>query len=256
MDVGKLVGTGLAAFVICMIQSKYFPRKFHRGRPKGQVRNVCHMSLAWSLYFSVDWFCQREMNTREMDEKVFAAIATSGVGFLLIFVADCVARFGKGADKKGIAQAMRSICVALGILVGFGWEKAFDKAVDKLGAGAAKFTMMKPEFDKAILAFVLCALVVPAWRWYILTALEKVEKEDESAAPKEESSGNKVAPSDLGAPLLGTMKEGYAETLQQLEAGNRDLEVSISTITSELEELQNLADRLTAKKGAQQKRVI
>merc|ERR1712072_1560082 len=65
------------------------------------------------------------------------------------------------------AKASKSIITALGLALGFGWEKCFDLAVDHAG------DYVSPYGDTAIWAKVimcigLVAIVFPAWTHYIL----------------------------------------------------------------------------------------
>merc|ERR1719316_1150723 len=103
----------------------------------------------------------------------------SAVSCCIIFVLDKIADLdATGSDAD---EAIRTIIEALGILVGFSWEQSFDTAVDSI---TERVTAMPPPITKLLMSLCLVAIVLPAWRIYILQRVlileeEEMAKEDE-----------------------------------------------------------------------------
>eukprot|EP00928_Gymnodinium_smaydae_P020481 TRINITY_DN17914_c0_g2_i1.p1 TRINITY_DN17914_c0_g2~~TRINITY_DN17914_c0_g2_i1.p1 ORF type:complete len:653 (-),score=138.46 TRINITY_DN17914_c0_g2_i1:167-1855(-) len=140
--------------------------------------------FSWCIYFSADWFVRKMAPTLEsgMMRQVSMALLVTVFAMSGIWLVEKLtsAKFtGRRAHR-----AARSIVVALATLIGFSWEKCFDIAVtsvaDKTGS---------PAVAKVGMAIVLVAVVVPAWRWYILPdVLDMVEalEEEEDAEVAED----------------------------------------------------------------------
>lgn len=66
--------------------------------------------------------------------------------------------------------AIRSIMSAMGILIGFGWEQCFDASVDQIAeeTNQSKIGFVNPHTAKASLTLFCCALLIPAWKRYMI----------------------------------------------------------------------------------------
>merc|ERR1712050_700296 len=116
----------------------------------------------------------------------------------MIWLLDVIADLPEtGAD---IDKAIRAVVQALGILIGFSWEKAFDTAVE----GVSDFiSFFPPSGTKLGMAIVLAAVVVPAWRMHILpTILAFEEEEEEEEEQEEKAKDSEKGIEDLSKPLL------------------------------------------------------
>jgi hypothetical protein len=77
---------------------------------------------------------------------------------------------------------------ALGILIGFAWEKGFDAAVESACDRMEEDFKIPDVVSKMFLSVCLCALVIPAWRDFFLPQIQELglwqeeEEEDEEAA--------------------------------------------------------------------------
>lgn len=101
--------------------------------------------------------------------------------FGVIVVLDKIAAW-EGTDEH-LDTSLRALIGALGILIGFSWERSFDAAVSGISEGQTKF--VSPPFTKLILAFLLAGMVIPAWKWYILKSVKKLEEKHAENLEKE-----------------------------------------------------------------------
>merc|ERR1711972_163039 len=119
------------------------------------------MCFAWCLFFSSQWLFAKTSFSGMLNVVVIALFVTS-VALSLIYAMDVLADMpetGKDFDK-----AIRAVVQALGILIGFSWEKAFDTAVEEV---VDEVSFLPPPIPKLALALILAAAVIPAWKWYI-----------------------------------------------------------------------------------------
>eukprot|EP00435_Cladocopium_sp_Y103_P075290 s14_g56.t1 len=93
---------------------------------------------------------------------------------------------------------------AIGVLIGFAWERCFDVAVDETAEREASEGILPPSLVKVVLALMLATLVVPAWRWYILPVVRELggfeegeEEDEETGAGAKEGYMPPILPEDL-----------------------------------------------------------
>lgn len=120
------------------------------------------MSFSWCVYFSLKFLLHAHIsNVVEMLHSVYLALLVTVISLSGIWVLEWVADqdwSGETTDKS-----LMNIIFALATSVGFSWEKCFDIAVTSIASGSRDKAAMK-----VVLAVILAALVVPAWRWFIL----------------------------------------------------------------------------------------
>ena len=134
-------------------------------------QTVASMMTAWCLLFAGEWlFYRLARNISITLGLVVLAFVITLICVLLIFVLDFFADRGEVNIK-----AVRTVIHCLGVLVGLAWEKAFHTAVEGVVEGTGLQKSSGP-FGVTALALGLVAMVLPAWRWYILPrALAEVE---------------------------------------------------------------------------------
>jgi hypothetical protein len=124
------------------------------------------MNLAHHLDWTHIWM--------EVVEAIGVSLACIGIIRLLDLVADSDATDAR-ADK-----VIKDSVLAFGVLIGFTWEHPFDLGVEEIAAGFEGY--------EEIMQFVLCsliaAIVLPAYKWYIVPIQFKMldEKNAEDAA--------------------------------------------------------------------------
>eukprot|EP00933_Yihiella_yeosuensis_P036245 TRINITY_DN29996_c0_g1_i2.p1 TRINITY_DN29996_c0_g1~~TRINITY_DN29996_c0_g1_i2.p1 ORF type:complete len:1305 (-),score=357.71 TRINITY_DN29996_c0_g1_i2:106-3987(-) len=142
-------------------------------------RDIMAMTMSWCLHFSVEnWMKDQLPDEAEAVLAVLCALAVTGLGLGLIMLLDHAADY-KVANKeldKVIDNSIRALITALGILIGFSWERSFDSAV---GGLAKDVSGVSPPVMKLLLAILLAGMVIPAWKWYILSAVKQHEAEAE-----------------------------------------------------------------------------
>merc|ERR1711953_571320 len=101
------------------------------------------------------------LTATDMLYAVYLAVILTAISLGCIWLIEWFAELdctGAAADKS-----LKNIIFAISISIGFSWEKCFDIAVTSI----AKSTK-DPAVCKVLLAVTLAALVIPAWRWFIL----------------------------------------------------------------------------------------
>jgi hypothetical protein len=84
-------------------------------------------------------------------------------------------KYAEEMDEK-VDKGIRQIMVAIGLAIGFAWEQCFDKSVDAIAEESKalhnKF-FINPSTTKLFLAMFCSALLVPAWRLYVLPYMKE-----------------------------------------------------------------------------------
>ncbi|CAK0864223.1 unnamed protein product [Prorocentrum cordatum] len=197
-NVSCLIGWGFAMVIIEGVRLALIKKTFKRFTP--QLQNVMAMNMAWSLFFGFGWFMGVNFPSLQgMLKHVVVALGLTFSSMLMIFVLDSVEIALKASHKKqvsktadtsdnkrakNIASFIESIVVALAILIGFSWEKAFDVAVE--GVAKASEQRVPEHATKLLMGVVLAGVVVPAWRLHILPHIEKMNEELEEEEEEEE----------------------------------------------------------------------
>lgn len=165
------------------------------------------MAMAWSLLCLTKWELARNMSLFGMKggspntikSKIMTAVGLSTVSFMVINFLDKLADASWTGDQTD--AAIERIIEALGILVGFSWEQAFDGGAEDLSVICPGNTVLV----KLALACVVGAMVVTPWRRHILQTVMRLEEERGGA-----SEDNDLDLEEDG--LRGTMFEGDTTT--------------------------------------------
>mmetsp|Transcript_58936 Transcript_58936/g.132751 ORF Transcript_58936/g.132751 Transcript_58936/m.132751 type:complete len:521 (+) Transcript_58936:1-1563(+) len=171
LQISILLGLGCVFAVL----AAWVKRRIHGRRRLHEIaKKVWAMCFAWCTFFGLSWWLTSEVLVEEHDAivAVVLALISTAIAFSLIRGLDILADLD--ATDESVDMSIFAVIEALGILVGFSWEQAFDTAV---GSIAEKVTFMPPCVTKLILALLLCALVGPAWRLYILPTELQLEED-------------------------------------------------------------------------------
>jgi len=260
-DAWKLWGFGIAMSLLHALRAQFLKCEI-TPRLTSQVRNIMHMTFAWCFYNGTYWLI--DTNLMAMGESAMGAVVlaliVSAVSFVMIFILDKIAdsdSTGKEADK-----AIEKIILALGILIGFSWEKSFDVSVGQVAEVMHYCSKIPVSIAKLLMALLLMALVVPAWRIYILSTLyeigafeeeeeELIEEEGEVPEQKKKdkavTNGNSTKKDErttsrgLAAPLLArgasstsqlTVEEKMREMERRMQQAEKDRERAKDMIKS------------------------
>ncbi|CAE7450579.1 scn4aa [Symbiodinium pilosum] len=225
------------------VRTVYFPN--YHGRNAVWLRLICDFSFSWTIMFGIDAFLTNAglggTAFGVVGDVITACIVTVWA-FAVIYFLDKEADMTKhsmealGASpnrrdqekaklQKRKRAAMRGTILALGVLIGFAWEKSFDTAVDDTAEKESK--IMPPSFIKVVLAMLLATVVLPAWRWYILPEVvrlggfsDPMDEEAEDAVEKAEEGYNPpMLPEDLDMRLQAAGCERAAEEDRAVGAG-------------------------------------
>mmetsp|Transcript_36643 Transcript_36643/g.103354 ORF Transcript_36643/g.103354 Transcript_36643/m.103354 type:complete len:582 (-) Transcript_36643:84-1829(-) len=203
------------------------------GRLTPQMRNIVMMDFAWCFFFSADWWISSNFFATEhgMIKEVILALFVTAVAFIMIFFLDTLAdKFKKSASD--VDQALRAIVQAYGILIGFSWEKAFDVAVEEC---TEFLDFMNAAVAKLMLALILAAVVIPAWRLHILPNIMDMEAEEEMEEKEKEEEEKeheeRKSRGNLVEPLLGP--EEMAKELEKKALKSiKKFKASLSSMSS------------------------
>lgn len=159
--------TGIAAFFATVYVNRLkredhnIPTHIRRLMKLGQL--FLSMTMAWCLLYWGEWvtYTAFGFNGPRMCGVLLVALLLSAICCVTIIGLDHVGdhmHVGKGR------KAMRNFELALGVVVGFSWEKCFDLALENI--------VESLEWHQAISRVVLLATtlvtVLPAWLWYVL----------------------------------------------------------------------------------------
>merc|ERR1712019_17592 len=102
------------------------------------------------------------------------ALFVTAVSISCIFIIDKLADLQCTNDE--VDKMLRESVKSLAILIGFGWEKTFDMGVIQI----TTFMTFRPVcLSQLAMGLSLCALVIPAWRMYILPTIVAYDEEKE-----------------------------------------------------------------------------
>lgn len=168
---------------------KFWMRLTDFKRLKLVMTNVWSMSFAWSFYWATVWFTVKVfssstllVSTHEMNKEIdgtlldiLVAVIVSAIAFILIWALDALADYvqkqqGSDAGVDTVDnESIRKIINAVGVMIGFAWEKTFDKTVGDVGA----CLLFLGPFGKLFLMLVVVAVIAPAWVRYIIPMREE-----------------------------------------------------------------------------------
>jgi len=175
------------------------PWRNHKTAAKARYARICQnwlmMCFAWSLLFAADATVQATgyfPSSSGILAKVVVALSVSLASFAVIFVLDRVAdsqASATGGREGAVDASIDQIIASKALLIGFTWESAFDTAVDKISKtpGMSSNGFLGPATMKLLLSLLLCLIVIPAFRMYILPTVHAHEKEEEFEEEEQEN---------------------------------------------------------------------
>jgi len=185
-----LICCGLALFFLHVLRTWWLKNVWSK-RAEIQFRMTCGMCFAWCYFFGLKYLVDVLM----LDNKRYRTIASVGLAvaitifsYVMIFILDKVADLPDEWTDAECDRSIREFIKALGILIGFAWEKSFDAAVVSV---AARVSSLPPPITELILAFCICLCVIPALRYHILDQMKRLgvfeaEEEEEKEEELEE----------------------------------------------------------------------
>ncbi|CAE6971749.1 scn4aa [Symbiodinium natans] len=257
-----LMIVGILIAVASYMRTVYFP-DWH-GRNAMWLRLICDFSFSWTIMFGIDAF----LTNSGLGGAVFGVVGdviTACIvtvwAFAVIYFLDkevdltmhAETELAASPSKKDQAKArlqkrkraaMRGTILALGVLIGFAWEKSFDTAVDDTAEKESKF--MPPSFVKMVLAMLLATVVLPAWRWYILPEVVRLggfsDPMDEEAEEAVEKAEQGYSPPVLAETVM--LPETMELRLQEQQKRIEQLELEKGELTAEVVRLRKRVDEL------------
>jgi len=183
-------------FALCVVNR---PASFLMGRSAKRVRACLKItwstSFAWSLYFANYWLVRvlfgQESGKMMATLTVVLALVCTSVAFFLIFGLEKLEEALQGGAGGGeLDRSVHALILSLAVLVGFSWERSFDVSLDLI-AERLSSTMLEGSHDSTglvvfALACILCAVVLPAWKWFILPMDLKLERAHQERKAMEE----------------------------------------------------------------------
>ncbi|CAE7531944.1 unnamed protein product [Symbiodinium sp. CCMP2592] len=176
LSVGLVLGVSeLARLAYARSRGKAAPSDEEtEDRSANWYQKIAAMSFGWCFHISVDWWVASSLHMDKSMKAVVSALAGTCFAFLLIFGLDKVADMN--AHDAEVDCALRTIITALGMLVGISWERCFDAAV--AGVAEKHVGRLPPPVMNLLLAILLAAMVLPAWKWYIHPKLHNEHQQE------------------------------------------------------------------------------
>jgi len=181
-------------FTVLVFAGAFAMIKFHyhidsHRRVATNAQHLCSMIMAWCFLFWAEWqlYVWGWEHTIIGGCLVIAIFMTLFSFGAVVFLTHIQAYFH---STKMMQRAMGSLEMALGVLVGFSWERAFDVGFEEINA-KYEHGMLGPCLV-ILLSIGLFAIVAPAWRLNILPKVlkleEKAKKRDRLAQQEKETS--------------------------------------------------------------------
>jgi len=188
----------------------------------------------------------------ETIKAVAVAVLITFCCYVMIFVLDKLADADFTDDA--IDKSIRELIKALGILIGFAWEKSFDASVESVSDEAAHYC---PEpVTKLIMSLIICVTVIPAWRWYILPELQRLGcfAEEDKEADAEIGGGDGQDPKDSKTEALLPKSKPGKEREDKVREVEKNMDLLKRADQQRREQIRTLQDE--AKKNADQAKKI
>lgn len=170
-------GFGLLVCLGAGIMMKYQDEMHHGSsarRLSTIVQHLNSMIMAWAFLFWAEWqLYVWGWESSVIGGCIVIAVFMTMFGMLCVFLLNFVQVHFR--ESKVMRRAMNSLELALGVLIGFSWERAFDVAFEEVHHEYHE--QAYGEFVVSILAILLFAIVAPAWRLHILPKADKLERE-------------------------------------------------------------------------------
>jgi len=187
---------------------------YHRNVKRGleMVQSCCAMVAAWSFFFATRYavssshllsFWGGDGGGDAMGAQVIIAAMLSFFSCMCIRGLDLMEDYGKdhpsnldsdSGDIDKVSKAVAFGVSALGLLVGFSWERAFDH-----GVGTLSTLTHNPALSKLVGSVVMALVIVPAWSAHIVS---KVIAHDRSHKYQEQVRKEKQQQQRSGAQSL------------------------------------------------------
>lgn len=148
------------------------------------ILNATGMCFAWCLLWATKWVLHRnapdlshlneDILSHDILGRVSLAFVLTTFACVSVFVVDRIADSMRTTYENQkdtlefVEELIRVIINSLGILVGFSWEHSFDGSVEDIADNAPLSGAAAIVNTELILGVAVCALILPAWREYIL----------------------------------------------------------------------------------------
>lgn len=244
---GAVVGFGVFIFALHVIRTQVIKGDIFTKRVTEQFKVICGMVFAWCFFFGIQMFVEHIVDAEGLSDAakgvetikaVAVAVLITFCCYVMIFVLDKLADADFTDDA--IDKSIRELIKALGILIGFAWEKSFDAAVVSVAEEASH--SLAPSVTKLIMSVVICITVIPAWRWYILPQLQELgcfeeEEEEEEGEDKEgeEKEGEEKddKKKQLAKPLLTDKVKDVERNMDLLKKADQARREQIRSLQAE-----------------------
>jgi uncharacterized membrane protein len=144
-------------------------------------QHLCSMTTAWAFVFWAEW----QLYVWGWEHTVIGGCLAIAV-FMTLFSFVCILFIqilrSQSHENKALRRAVSSMELALGVLIGFCWERAFDVAFEELESDLFH-SVHRESFEHTAMSLIvvslmnlgLFAIVASAWRRYILPKAEHLE---------------------------------------------------------------------------------
>jgi hypothetical protein len=142
------------------------------------VLHTLGVAMAWCVLLMSEW----QVYSLGFSGSRIAACMLVGIiltlsAFAMIFVLEWIANHVHMQKSSGIdpKKVFRSMTLALGIVIGFAWERSFHVGLHDI-AHAFHFTHAAEDWVSHAMAVGLIVIVTPAWAMYVFPMVKQSEK--------------------------------------------------------------------------------
>lgn len=194
LDAGMLFISGIALFMLVVL----FNYKFAEGmkertcttfdarrrfdRIVDTAVDIAAFSIAWVSFYGTQWILDtmnkhschglsdvRTCGTGGMSGSISLALAVTVASYSAILV---VRHLARDIRQDVLKDIVLSALKAPGLLIGFGWEKSFDQAVE-----AVSLETPYPKCVKVVLAVFVSTMVIRIWKIHIVPVIILTEQD-------------------------------------------------------------------------------
>eukprot|EP00427_Karlodinium_veneficum_P005194 CAMPEP_0169157146 /NCGR_PEP_ID=MMETSP1015-20121227/54426_1 /TAXON_ID=342587 /ORGANISM="Karlodinium micrum, Strain CCMP2283" /LENGTH=546 /DNA_ID=CAMNT_0009228057 /DNA_START=30 /DNA_END=1666 /DNA_ORIENTATION=+ len=164
------------------------------------VLHTLNVGMAWCVLLCAEW----QVYSLGFEGSRIAACMLVGIvltllAFATIFVLEWIANHLHTQQKKAMdpKKVFRSMTLALGIVIGFAWERAFHVGLHDI-AHAMTFSHAAEDFFSHLMSCCLVIIVTPAWAMYVFPMVQNSEQAcNEKYENQERSASGASLSSDL-----------------------------------------------------------
>jgi hypothetical protein len=253
-----LVGLAMASLsAIMVLKTPKFNSKA-TARAYTCITATVNMCFSWNAFYSFQWFTASffspeapDMMLLDVVTTMFACCCAGCFIFVLDKINDAMKEDDEGNEHRGktLMDGIIFVIQGMGIFIGFAWEQCFDVATESLAT-----ILPHPHVSKMGLCLLCAAIIVPAWRWWILPMVLRegwkfgfvIEPDDKVWEKVFEAGGERLTKIvDTTTPMLGDAEKAAVSALENYSDPAQD-EHEVAALRARNAELHKVLQNLAS----------